>query len=248
MDKQLPGNEFHPADTWRVFKIMAEFVEGFETMGRIGKAVTIFGSARTDPQTKHYKMAEALAGELVRREFAIITGGGPGIMAAANKGAIEADGISIGLNISLPAEQQPNPYTNIALDFHYFFARKMMFVKYASALVCFPGGFGTLDEFFESLTLIQTEKSPRYPVICVGSDYWSGLRDWLDQVVLKTYHNIGREDMLLFEVTDDVERAADFIQSHVDKTPVHDHVVKFSSGEFNHVGTHLRFPRSGKQK
>jgi uncharacterized protein (TIGR00730 family) len=206
-------------DLWRVFRIMAEFVEGFETMGRIGKAVSIFGSARTLPDDLYYKLAEKLSVELVRRKFAIITGGGPGIMEAANKGAIESKGVSIGLNIHLPHEQVMNPYQNVTLDFHYFFARKMMFVKYAHALVCFPGGFGTLDEFFEALTLIQTGKSPRFPVVCIGSDYWSGLNDWIQEVILKKYRNVDGEDMFLFEITDDIKAAADFIQKNAGKTP-----------------------------
>ncbi len=235
--------DFQSTDTWRVFRIMSEFVEGFETMSNIGKAVSIFGSARTKPQNRYYKMAEDLAAELARRKFAIITGGGPGIMEAANKGAVEAGGISVGLNITLPMEQTPNPYTNVALDFHYFFARKMMFVKYAWALVCFPGGFGTLDEFFESLTLIQTRKSPRYPVVCIGSDYWSSLRDWMSEVLFKQYKAIDEDDVLLFEITDDIAAAADFIEKHAGKVSNGNHHLKAKDEEFRFLMPKKGAPR-----
>jgi len=210
-------NEFDGNDTWRVFRIMAEFVEGFETMSKLGPAVSVFGSARTSSKDRYYKMAEKLAALLVERDFAVITGGGPGIMEAASKGAYEAGGVSVGLNITLPMEQTPNPYHNIAMEFHYFFARKMMFVKYAWALVCFPGGFGTLDEFYESMTLIQTGKSPQYPVICVGSDYWGPLVQWLNDQLLGKFGNIDPDDMSLFMVTDDVEQAVEHIARHAGK-------------------------------
>ncbi len=228
----LKGEPAHYDDLWRVFRIMAEFVEGFETMGRVGKAISIFGSARTKPEDKYYKMAKELAYELAKRGFAIITGGGPGIMEAANKGAYEAGGISVGLNITLPQEQIPNPYQNVSLEFHYFFARKMMFVKYALGLVCFPGGFGTLDEFFESLTLIQTHKSPRYPVVCVGSDYWNGLVDWIKEGVLERYNNIDPEDMNLFVVTDDIKWAADYLEKEAEIVPEQNEIAGPASGEF----------------
>jgi len=187
---QMPDQGFYYEDLWRVFRIMAEFVEAFETMNKVGRAVSIFGSARTSVDDPYYAKARELAGELVKRKFAIITGGGPGIMEAANRGAYEAKGLSVGLNINLPMEQKPNPYQNVSLDFHYFFARKMMFVKYAGALVCFPGGFGTLDEFFEALTLIQTQKTPRFPVVCIGREYWSGLHDWIEKTLLNQYHTV----------------------------------------------------------
>lgn len=227
--------DFHSADTWRVFRIMAEFVEGFEVMSSVGRAVSVFGSARTPSSNRYYKLAEQLAAELVRRNFAVITGGGPGIMEAANKGALQAKGTSVGLNIHLPEEQGLNPYTNVSLDFHYFFARKMMFVKYAWALVCFPGGFGTLDEFFESMTLIQTAKAPRYPVVCIGSEYWGGLTSWLRETVLSSYQGIDPEDMALFKVTDDIGAAADFIQEHAGVTAKRSVRNRFSNGEFNCV-------------
>jgi hypothetical protein len=228
---QLQGS--YNEDLWRVFRIMAEFVEGFETMGKIGRAVSIFGSARTDTDDKFYKMAEELAGELVRRKFAVITGGGPGIMEAANKGAREAKGISVGLNIHLPHEQTPNPYQNLSLDFHYFFARKMMFVKYAEALVCLPGGFGTLDEFFEALTLIQTHKAPRFPVVCLGTEYWGGLLEWIKKELLERYHYIGEDDLCLFEVTDDVKAAARFIEKHAGRERQVVNRIHRTNGEFN---------------
>ena len=157
-------------DSWRIFRIMAEFVDGFEALAGLGKAVTIFGSARTPPGDPYYKAAEETAGLLVKSGFAVITGGGPGIMEAANKGAIEAGGKSVGLNISRPHEQESNPYLTIGLDFHYFYARKVMFVKYASAFICVPGGYGTLDELFETLTLVQTLKIEALPIILVGKD------------------------------------------------------------------------------
>ncbi len=200
-------------DTWRVFRIMAEFVEGFEILGQLGgPAVTIFGSARSLPDNPAYRQAEELAAKLVRRKFAVITGGGPGIMEAANKGAREAGGRSVGLNIHLPEEQAPNRYQNISLYFHYFFCRKVMFVKYASAFVCFPGGFGTMDEFFESMTLIQTHKIARFPVVLIGAEFWSGLVSWMKRTLLDQWATISKEDLLLFEVTDDLDRAADLIQ------------------------------------
>ena len=220
-----PTADFATTDTWRIFRIMSEFVEGFETMSKIGKAVSIFGSARTPTTDRYYKLAEEMAGKLVKHKFAIITGGGSGIMEAANKGAIAAHGISVGLNIHLPMEQLLNPYTNVSMEFHYFFARKMMFVKYAWALVCFPGGFGTLDEFFESMTLIQTEKSPRYPVVCIGCDYWSGLVNWLNDTIREKYDTIREDDLTLFKVTDDVDEAVDFIEKRAGKISRRNHHI-----------------------
>src|SRR3954467_13145832 len=166
-------------DSWRIFRIMAEFVEGFEVMAPVGKAVSIFGSARTRPHEKYYKEAEETARLFTKAGFGVITGGGPGIMEAANKGAFEAGGQSVGLNITLPQEQEANRYQTIGLDFHYFYARKVMFVKYSAAFVCFPGGFGTLDEFFETMTLIQTQKVAAFPVVLYGSKHWKGMVDWM---------------------------------------------------------------------
>lgn len=200
-----------PADeTWRVFRIMAEFVESFETMSRVPPAVSIFGSARTAANRPEYAQAEAMAAKLVKRGFAVITGGGPGIMDAANKGATEAGGVSVGLNICLPAEQLANPHQNISLDFRYFFCRKVMFVKYAIAFVCFPGGFGTIDEFFEAMTLIQTGKCERFPVILVGTEFWNPLLHWMNtQLTSNGYISPG--DTGLCRVTDDVDWAVDQI-------------------------------------
>ena len=201
-----------------MFRIMAEFVDGFETMGRIGQAVSIFGSARTQPNELHYKNADRLAARLVDHGFAIITGGGPGIMEAANRGAYNAKGTSIGLNITLPHEQDANPYQNVSLEFHYFFVRKVMFVKYCLGMVCFPGGFGTLDEFFEAMTLIQTGKSPRYPVVLFDSKFWAPLVGFFRETLLKEYRTISPEDLDLFIVTDDVEEAANYLRTTVDKS------------------------------
>src|SRR5689334_8945911 len=178
--KHIP--DLNGQDSWRIFRIMAEFVEGFEVMSPVGKAVSIFGSARTRPHEKYYKEAEETARLFAKAGFAVITGGGPGIMEAGNKGAYEAKGTSVGLNITLPQEQEGNRYQNIKLDFHYFYARKVMFVKYSSAFVCFPGGYGTMDELFEVLTLIQTLKAEAFPVVLYGTPYWKGLVDWLDKL------------------------------------------------------------------
>ena len=205
---QMPRN---PAEeTWRVFRIMAEFVDGFETLAGIAPGVAVFGSSRTPRDDNYYKLAQTLGGELVKRGFAVITGGGPGIMEAANKGAFEAGGESIGLNIFLPREQLANRYQTISLDFRYFFCRKVMFVKYAVAFVCFPGGFGTLDEFFESMTLIQTEKVERFPVILVGRAYWEPLIAWARDHVRSAGY-IAEDDLDLCVITDDVVWTADRI-------------------------------------
>ena len=193
-------------DPWRVFRIMSEFVEGFETMSRVGPAVSIFGSARTPRSAPDYRRARKLAGMLCNEGYGIITGGGPGIMEAANRGAHDADGLSVGLNINLPMEQNANPWADVRLDFRYFFARLVMFVKYANAFVCFPGGFGTLHEFFNSMTLIQTGKSMRFPVVLIGRSYWSGLMDWVRETMLESGDaKIDAEDMDLFTLTDSLE-------------------------------------------
>lgn len=199
-------------ETWRMFRILAEFVDGFETMNEIDKAVTVFGSARTKPDDHYYKKAVELSARLVERDFAVITGGGPGIMEAANKGAFEAHGESIGLNIALPMEQDPNPYQTQELTFRYFFVRKVMFVKYARGFVIFPGGFGTMDEFFESMTLIQTLKIKPFPVVCIGHDFWDGLIGWLKETMCEKFGCIAPKDLDLFRVTDDVDSAVQFIE------------------------------------
>ena len=202
-------------DSWRIFRIMAEFVEGFETMSRVGSAVTIFGSARTKPSDRYYKAAEETAGLLAKEGFGVITGGGPGIMEAANKGAFEAGGVSVGCNITLPQEQEANRYQTLSLDFHYFYARKVMFVKYASAFVCFPGGYGTLDEFFEIVTLIQTLKTEAFPIILFGTDYWSGLVNWIQEILIPNF--IDGEDVDIFKLVDTPAEAVKLVKAGVKK-------------------------------
>ena len=196
-------NEIKTNDSWAIFKIMSEFVEGFEKLAKIGPCVSIFGSARTQPDTPYYLMAEEIAYKLTLEGYGIISGGGPGIMEAANKGAQRGNGKSVGLNIDLPFEQHNNPYIDgdKLITFDYFFVRKLMFVKYAQGFVVMPGGFGTLDEFFEAMTLIQTKKIGAFPVILVGSDYWTGLMDWVKQVMLKE-GNISPKDLDLFKIVD----------------------------------------------
>jgi uncharacterized protein (TIGR00730 family) len=211
----------NPSDeTWRLFRILAEFVDGFEIMSRVGPAVSVFGSARTRPDDPYYHMATDLAGRLVKAGFAVITGGGPGIMEAANRGAAEAGGDSVGLNIALPQEQTPNRYQNISVDFHYFFVRKVMFVKYAEAFVCFPGGFGTMDEFFEAMTLIQTTKVPAMKVVLVGRDFWEPLIDWMHATMRDRFRCISPSDADLIHLTDDLDDAVRVIvRHHASRTP-----------------------------
>jgi len=205
---------FATEDTWRVFRIMSEFVEGFETMGRIGPAVSIFGSARTPKSHPDYRHARKLGRMLADRGFGVITGGGPGIMEAANRGAYDAGGTSVGLNISLPHEQQANPYAEVALDFRYFFARLVMFVKYSRSFICFPGGYGTLHEFFNSMTLIQTGKAERFPVILIGRSFWRGLGRWIDRRLLKGEPaRISPGDEKLYTITDDLDEAVALVEA-----------------------------------
>ena len=196
--------DFASQDPWRVFRIMSEFVEGFDTLSRLAPAISIFGSARTKRGTYFYRMAEHVGRELAKLGFAIITGGGPGIMEAANKGAAKAHGQSVGLNIVLPQEQKANRYASIPLHFHYFFSRKVMFVKYCYGFIIFPGGFGTLDEFFEAVTLIQTGRIHRFPVFLFGKKHWSGLVRWMRRVLIKE-GAIAPSDLNLFQVSDDPE-------------------------------------------
>jgi uncharacterized protein (TIGR00730 family) len=198
-------------DLWRIFRIMAEFTEGFEELSSVGPAVSIFGSARTKPNDKYYKLATETAAELAKAGFAIITGGGGGIMEAANKGAAEAGGQSIGLNIELPREQIPNDYQNFSLNFRYFFCRKVMFLKYAHGFIVFPGGFGTMDEFFESLVLIQTLKQASFPVILIGSEYWTGLTNWIEKQMLGKHKFITPEDLDVYTIVDDPKAAVRII-------------------------------------
>jgi uncharacterized protein (TIGR00730 family) len=198
-------------ETWRIFRIMAEFVEGFEELSNIGPAVSIFGSARTEPTDPYYNLAVETAKQVGQAGFSVITGGGGGIMEAANKGAQLAGVKSVGLNIELPFEQKPNEFQDISLHFRYFFCRKVMFLKYAHGFVVMPGGFGTMDEFFESLVLIQTFKQAHFPVICMDSKFWSGLIDWVKEVLLKQHQYISPEDMDVFSVVDEPEEAVQII-------------------------------------
>lgn len=201
-------------DTWRMFLILSEFVEGFEVMPQVFPAVSFFGSARTPVDSPDYRNAVELSRNLVENGFNIISGGGPGIMEAANKGASEAGGKSVGLHIHLPNEQQPNDFANVKLDFKYFFIRKVMFVKYAVAYIIMPGGLGTLDELFEALTLIQTKRIKSFPVILIGSDYWKGLIDWIKGTLLKE-KAISEEDLDIFQVVDDPKEAVSIIKRSV---------------------------------
>ena len=198
------------SDTWRVFRIMAELVEGFEALNNIGPAVTIFGSARLQPGSPYYNKCLKVSENLAKDGFAVISGGGPGIMEAANKGAQNANGTSVGLNIELPMEQSPNNFQDIRVEFRYFFVRKLMFVKYAVAYVIFPGGFGTMDELFEALTLIQTKKIRGFPVVLVGKEYWQGMIDWLKTSVLEA-GTISPEDIDLLHIVDEPEEVCAII-------------------------------------
>ncbi len=199
-------------DPWRVFRIMSEFVDGFDMLSRIGNAVTIFGSARLKENHQMYKLAEKTAYLLGKEGYAIITGGGPGIMEAANKGAKASGTESVGLNIELPFEQVPNKYITLLLDFHYFFCRKFMFLKYAKAFVIFPGGFGTLDELFESITLIQTKRMPRFPVILVGQEYWQSMMDWVNKTILAE-QCISQEDLDIIQIVDSAEEVLKVVKA-----------------------------------
>jgi uncharacterized protein (TIGR00730 family) len=205
--------EFSVVETWRVFRIMSEFVEGFESLRNVGPAVSIFGSARARRNDWSYRAASKVAETLSRKGYSIISGGGPGIMEAANRGAKRGKGLSIGLNIMLPEEQRANRYQDKSLHFKHFFARKVMFVKYAAGYVIMPGGFGTLDEFFESLTLIQTGKIRRFPVVMMGQEYWGGLLAWM-QTTMVGKGTISKADLELFHITDDPIQAAEFIIQH----------------------------------
>jgi len=193
--------DFTQEDPWRMFRIMAEFVDGFEILSKVGKAVSVFGSSRLNSQHKYYKIAEEIAYLLAKEGYAVISGGGPGIMEAANRGARRAKGHSVGLNIQIPSEQKPNKYIDTLIDFRYFFVRKVMFVKYAKAFVIMPGGYGTLDELLESLNLIQTERIDKFPVVLVGTDYWKGLINWIKDKVLKE-RCIDKQDLDIFKVVD----------------------------------------------
>ena len=212
-------NEIKVSDSWQIFKVMAEFVDGFEKMAKIGPCVSIFGSARTKPDNKYYQLAEEIAFKLTREGYGVITGGGPGIMEAANKGAKAGGGRSVGLNIELPFEQYSNPYidSDKLITFDYFFVRKVMFMKYAQGFVVLPGGFGTLDELFEALTLIQTNKIGRFPIILVGKNYWSGMLAWIKTVLLDEEYNISPENLDLFTILDTADEAVKHIMDFYSK-------------------------------
>ncbi|MBI3502344.1 MAG: TIGR00730 family Rossman fold protein [Bacteroidetes bacterium] len=212
--EQKDWSDIKATDAWQIFRIMSEFVEGFEKMSKIGPCVSVFGSARTKQATRYYKLAEEIAFKLTRSGYGVISGGGPGIMEAANRGAKAGGGKSVGLNIELPFEQKPNPYidNDKLISFKYFFVRKVIFLKYSQGFVALPGGFGTLDELSEALTLIQTDKVARFPIVLVGKDYWKGITDWLKNTALKE-GNISAEDMDLFSVAD----TADEVVSVIDK-------------------------------
>lgn len=211
--------EIKVTDSWQIFKIMAEFVDGFEKLAKIGPCVSIFGSARTKNDNKYYQMAVETGRLLTERGYGVITGGGPGIMEAGNKGAYEAGGKSVGLNIELPFEQFHNKYIDRdkILEFDYFFIRKVMFMKYSQGYIVLPGGFGTMDELFEAMTLIQTGKIARFPIVLVGVDYWSGLIDWIKNTMLEKERNINPEDLNLFRLVDTAEEAAQHIFRFYDK-------------------------------
>jgi len=198
-------------DPWRIFRIMSEFVDSFQTLSQIGPAVTIFGSSRMKPSDKYYRAAVTIAKSLAQHNLAVVTGGGPGIMEAANKGAAQGGGKSVGLNIELPQEQDGNRYANVPLHFHYFFARKVCFVKYSLGFIYMPGGFGTLDEFFEVMTLVQTERIPQFPLVLFGRSHWKGLVQWLKAEVRDHHKYIGPRDLDLFKMTDDPAEAVRII-------------------------------------
>jgi uncharacterized protein (TIGR00730 family) len=217
--KKKNWNEIKTSDSWDIFKIMAEFVDGFEKLARIGPCVSIFGSARTEPDSSYYKLAEDIAFKLTQHGYGIITGGGPGIMEAANLGAKRGKGMSVGVNIDLPFEQEPNLFidTDKLITFDHFFVRKVMFMKYAQGFIVLPGGFGTFDELFEALTLIQTEKIGQFPIVLVGKDYWEGLIQWIRKVMLKEEKNINPEDLDLFRLVDTSDDAVDHINGFYSK-------------------------------
>ncbi len=210
---QKSWHEIHITDSWRVFKIISELVEGFEKLARIGPCVSIFGSARTHYNDKYYKLAEDIAYKLVQNGYGVITGGGPGIMEAANKGAKKGNGKSVGINIDLPFEQSANAFidSDKLITFDHFFVRKVMFMKYAQGFIVLPGGFGTFDELFEAITLIQTRKIGKFPIILVGTKYWTGLINWIKEVMLEEERNISAEDLDIFTLVDTSDEAVDYI-------------------------------------
>ncbi|MGO4822264.1 MULTISPECIES: TIGR00730 family Rossman fold protein [unclassified Flavobacterium] len=217
--KQKTWNEIRTNDSWAIFKIMAEFVNGYEAMGRIGPCVSIFGSARTKPDHESYKLAEKIAYKISKAGYGVITGGGPGIMEAGNKGAHLGGGTSVGLNIVLPFEQHFNPYIDgdKNLNFDYFFVRKVMFVKYSQGFVVMPGGFGTMDELFEAMTLIQTKKIAKFPIILVGTSFWSGLMDWVKSVLIERFETVSPDDLKLIKIVDTEDEVVDVLDNFYKK-------------------------------
>ena len=217
--KKKNWNEIKTSDSWDIFKIMSEFVEGFEKLARIGPCVSLFGSARTEPDSPYYKLAEDIAFKLTQHGYGVITGGGPGIMEAANLGAKRGKGMSVGVNINLPFEQEPNLFIDAdkLITFGHFFVRKVMFMKYAQGFIVLPGGFGTFDELFEALTLIQTDKIGRFPIVLVGKDYWKGLFDWIKNVMLVQEKNVSQDDLNLFTTADTADEAVDHINQFYTK-------------------------------
>ncbi|MGG5506394.1 MULTISPECIES: TIGR00730 family Rossman fold protein [unclassified Myroides] len=217
--KQKSWTEIKTNDSWGIFKIMSEFVNGYEKMGRIGPCISIFGSARTQKEDPYYKLAEEIAFKVSKAGYGVITGGGPGIMEAGNKGAHLGKGVSVGLNIELPFEQHFNPYidNDKNIQFDYFFVRKVMFVKYSQGFVVMPGGFGTLDELFEAITLIQTKKIAKFPIILVGTDFWGGMLDWIKNVLLAKYSTISPEDMNLIQLVDTADEVVERIDAFYKK-------------------------------
>lgn len=217
--KQKTWNEIRTNDSWAIFKIMSEFVNGFERMGKIGPCVSIFGSARTKPEDSNYLLAEKIAFKISKAGYGVITGGGPGIMEAGNKGAHLGGGVSVGLNIELPFEQHFNPYIDRDknIQFDYFFVRKVMFVKYSQGFVVMPGGFGTLDELFEAITLIQTKKIGKFPIILVGTKFWSGLIDWVKSTLVNEYHTVSEKDLDLFKIVDTADEVVEALDSFYKK-------------------------------
>ena len=211
--QQKDWSQIKATDSWQIFRIMSEFVDGFERMARIGPCVSIFGSARTKPENPYYILAEEIAYKLTLEGYGVITGGGPGIMEAANKGAKRGNGKSVGLNIELPFEQEPNPYVDRdkSIDFHYFFVRKTIFLKYSQGFIAIPGGFGTMDELFEALTLVQTHKIGEFPVVLVGKKYWQGLLDWIKSTMMEMEHNVNEADLQRLHIVDTADEAVQVI-------------------------------------
>ena len=211
--QQKDWSQIKATDSWQIFRIMSEFVDGFERMARIGPCVSIFGSARTKPENPYYQLAEEIAYKLTLEGYGVITGGGPGIMEAANKGARRGNGKSVGLNIELPFEQEPNPYIDRdkSINFHYFFVRKTIFLKYSQGFIAIPGGFGTMDELFEALTLVQTNKIGEFPVVLVGKKYWQGLLDWIKSTMMEKEHNVNESDLQRLHVVDTADEAVKVI-------------------------------------